>query len=62
MTKSKSLVLIFIIGILFFIGGIFICVNVFDYSNKAETTAVITDFESYREYSCGKIEHTIKLI
>ena len=42
------------VGLIFSVGGAFLCVNAFDYGNKAETTAVITDFESYRERAGGK--------
>ena len=55
MKKLRIIILIFIIfGLIFSVGGAFLCVNAFDYGNKAETTAVITDFESYRERAGGK--------
>ena len=34
--------------------GTVICLNVFDYSDKVETTAIITEFESYQEYANGR--------
>ena len=46
--KNYFFILI-IFGLFLSVGGAFICVNAFDYSGKAETTAVITDFESYRD-------------
>ncbi len=50
MRKIRVVSLIFIVfGLIFSVGGAFLCVNAFDYSDKAETTAVITDFESYRD-------------
>ena len=55
MKKLRIIILIFtIFGLIFLVGGAFLCVNAFDYGNKAETTAVITDFESYRERDRGK--------
>lgn len=55
MKKIRIVFLIFIIfGLLFSVGGAFLCVNAFDYSDKTETTAVITDFESYRQRAGGK--------
>lgn len=41
--------LVFLAGFAFIIGGTVMCVKVFDYSDKQETTAVITEFESYKE-------------
>ena len=54
--NSKQVVfLIFaIIGLIFTVVGTVICLKVFDYSDKVETTAIITDFESYQEYRNGK--------
>ena len=50
MKKSRIIFLIFIIfGLILSVGGAFFCLKVFDYDNKAEATAVITDFESYRD-------------
>ncbi len=55
MNKTRIAFLVFIIsGLIFLIGGALLCTKVFDYSGTAETTAVITDFESYRERSVGK--------
>lgn len=55
MKKVRIVLLIFIIfGLIFGVGGAVFCVKVFDYSDTVETTAVITDFESYQEYSNGK--------
>lgn len=55
MKKIRIVFLIFIIfGLIFSVGGAFLCVNAFDYDNKSETTAVITAFESYRERAGGK--------
>ncbi len=50
MKKSRIVFLILIIfGLILSVGGSFLCVKVFDYDNKIETTAVIADFESYRD-------------
>ena len=50
MKKSRIIFLIFIIfGLILSVGGALLCLKVFDYDNKVETTAVITDFESYRD-------------
>lgn len=43
-----------IIGLIFMVVGTVICLKVFDYSDKVETTAIITDFESYQEYVNGR--------
>lgn len=42
-----------IFGLTFLAGGVLLCANVFDYSGTEEATAIITDFESYREHSAG---------
>ena len=54
--NSKHVIfLIFaIIGLIFIVVGTVICLKTFDYSDKVETTAIITDFESYQEYVNGK--------
>ena len=54
--NSKQVVfLIFaIIGMILMVVGTVICLKVFDYSDKVETTAIIIDFESYQEYHNGK--------
>lgn len=43
-----------IIGLIFMVVGTVICLKVFDYSDKVETTAIITDFESYQKYVNGR--------
>ena len=43
-----------VLGLILFVVGTLVCANVFAYNNKAETTAIITDFESYQEYSGGE--------
>ena len=54
--KAERIVLggFIIVGAIMLIVGILVCANVFAYNNKAETTAIVTDFESYKEYSGGK--------
>ena len=54
--NSKQVVfLIFaIIGLILMVVGTVICSKVFEYSDKVETTAIITDFESYQEYVNGR--------
>ena len=54
--NSKQVVfLIFaIIGLILMVVGTVICSKVFEYSDKVETTAIITDFESYQEYANGR--------
>ena len=53
--NAKHVLLIFaIIGLIFLIAGTIVCANVFKYENIVETTAIITDFEEYKEYSNGK--------
>lgn len=37
-----------VIGLIFLIVGIIICINTFDYTDKIETTGVITEITSYR--------------
>ena len=55
MKKSRIPFLISIIfSLILSVGGAFLCVKVFDYDNKIETTAVITDFESYRDSDGGE--------
>ena len=50
MNRARNIFLISIIlGLILSVGGVFLCVKVFDYDNKIKTTAVITDFESYRD-------------
>ncbi len=50
MKKSRIIFLIFIIfGLILSVGGASLCLKVFDYDDKVEATAVITDFESYRD-------------
>ena len=44
-----------IFGLIFSVVGTIICAKVFKYENIVETTAVITDFEEYKEYSGGKM-------
>ena len=53
-SKQVVFLLFAIIGLIFMIVGTVICLKVFDYSDKVETTAIITDFESYKEYVNGK--------
>ena len=43
-----------VLGLILFVVGTLVCANVFVYNNKAETNAIITDFESYQEYSGGE--------
>ena len=43
-----------IIGLILLVVGTVICIKVFDYSDKVETTAIITDFETYQEYANGR--------
>jgi hypothetical protein len=54
--NSKKIVLSMftVIGLIFMVVGTVICLNVFDYSDKVETTAIITEFESYQEYTNGR--------
>ena len=52
---KRAVSLIFaIIGLIFIVVGTIICLRVFDYGDKVETTAIITDFESYQEYANGR--------
>ena len=46
------------IGTLFLIIGIFICTNQFNYKDKINTTAIITDISSYKDFD-GKKEHRV---
>lgn len=42
-----------VVGLIFIVVGAIVCLKVFDYSNTAETTAIITDIETYYEYVGG---------
>ena len=52
--KQVVFLIFVIIGLIFMVVGTVICLNVFDYSDKVETTAIITEFESYQEYANGR--------
>ena len=53
--RKQVVFLIFaIIGMILMVVGTVICLKVFDYSDKVETTAIIIDFESYQEYANGR--------
>ena len=39
-----------VVGLIFIVVGTIVCLKVFDYSNTAETTAIITDIETYYEH------------
>ena len=53
-SKQVGFLLFAIIGLILMIVGTIICSKVFAYSNKVETTATITDIESYQEYVNGR--------
>ncbi len=52
--KQVVFLIFVIIGLIFMVVGTVICLNVFDYSDKVETTALITEIESYQEYANGR--------
>jgi len=54
--NSKQVVfsIFVIVGLIFLVVGTIICVKVLKYDNIVETTAIITDFEEYKEYANGR--------
>ena len=51
-------IIFFGIGLIFVIIGMIICVNVFNYKNKVETTGIITEIGSYRDLG-GQRENSV---
>lgn len=56
--ENQTWILFASFGMIFFIIGIIICINIFNYENKVETTGTITSILSYKK-SNGDINHEV---